>query len=93
MKKDKKKKIKQKLWSSCRALGSRSEDCGFESHLMLDESGVKAMPGSIPTPNSGSLEKNKKIQVAKWGTPKNILKKNKGDGNLPIVRLPWSQSY
>jgi len=27
---------------------------------MLDGSGVKAMPGSIPTPNSGSLLKNKK---------------------------------
>jgi hypothetical protein len=40
---------------------------------MLDGSGVKAMPGSIPTPNSGSLKKNKKIQVAKWGTPKNIF--------------------
>jgi len=37
---------------------------------MLDGSGVKAMPGSIPTPSSGSLQKNKKIQVAKWGTPK-----------------------
>jgi len=26
----------------------------------------------IPTPNSGSIKKNKKIEVAKWGTPKNI---------------------
>jgi len=34
---------------------------------MLDGSGVKAMPGSIPTPNSGSLQKNKKIQVAYCG--------------------------
>ncbi len=42
---------------------------------MLDGSGVKAMPESIPTPNSGSLQKNKKIQVAKWGTPKKYLKK------------------
>jgi len=42
---------------------------------MLDGSGVKAMPGLIPTPNSGSLEKNKKIQVAKWGTPKKYNKK------------------
>jgi len=39
---------------------------------MLDGSGVKAMPGSIPAPNPGSLNKlkRKKIQVAKWGTPK-----------------------
>jgi hypothetical protein len=29
---------------------------------MLDGSGVKAMPGLISTPNSGSLQKNKKIQ-------------------------------
>jgi hypothetical protein len=44
---------------------------------MLDGSGVKAMPGSIPTPNSGSLSKNKKIQVAKWGTPKKTSSKLK----------------
>jgi hypothetical protein len=43
---------------------------------MLDGSGVKAMPGSIPTPNSDSFLKNKKIQVAKWGTPKKYFKKN-----------------
>jgi len=42
---------------------------------MLDGSGVKAMPETIPEPNSGSLWK--KIQVAKWGThthKKNPLK-------------------
>jgi len=32
---------------------------------MLDGSGVKAMPGSISTPNSGLLYKNKKIHIAK----------------------------
>jgi hypothetical protein len=42
---------------------------------MLDGSGVKATPESIPTPNSVSLQKNTKIQVAKWGTPKKYLKK------------------
>jgi len=42
---------------------------------MLDGSGVKAMPEWISTPNSGSLLKNRKIQVAKWGTPKKTLKK------------------
>ncbi len=41
---------KRKLWSSGRALGSRSEGCGFDPCPMLDGSGVKAMPGSIPTP-------------------------------------------
>jgi hypothetical protein len=40
---------------------------------MLDGSGVKAMPGLIPTPNSGSLQKNEKIQVAKWGKPKKYI--------------------
>jgi len=26
---------------------------GFDPHPMLDGSGIKAMPGSIPAPNSG----------------------------------------
>ncbi len=60
----------QKLWSSGRALGSRSEGCGFDPCPMLDGTGVKAMPGSISAPNSGSLQKTRKMQVAKWGTPK-----------------------
>jgi len=34
--------------------------CGFESHPMLDGNGVKAMPGSIPAPNPGSLFNRKK---------------------------------
>ena len=55
----------RKLWSSGRALGSRSEGRGFDPSPMLDGSGVKAMQGLISTPNSGSL---KKIQAAKWGT-------------------------
>jgi hypothetical protein len=38
---------------------------------MLVGSGVKAMPGSIHTPNSGSLKKNLKIQVAKLAHQKN----------------------
>jgi len=39
------------------------------SSKILDGNGVKAMPGLILAPNSGLFE-NKKIQVAKWGTPK-----------------------
>jgi len=35
--------------SSGRALGSRSKGRGFDPRPMLDRSGVKAMPGSIPT--------------------------------------------
>ncbi len=49
------KKINRKLWSSGRALSSQSEGCGFNPRPVLDGSGVKAMPGSIPAPNSGSL--------------------------------------
>jgi hypothetical protein len=45
---------KRKLWSSGRALGSQSEGRGFNSYPMLDGIGVKAMPGLIPEPNSGS---------------------------------------
>jgi len=45
----------QKPWSSVRALGSRSEGCGFNPRPMLDGSGVKAMPGLIPIPSFGSL--------------------------------------
>jgi len=62
--------VKGKLWSSGRALGSRSEGREFYPCPMLDGSGVKAMPGSISAPNSGSLQKIRKIQVAKWDTPK-----------------------
>jgi len=70
------KKSWRKPWSSSRALGSQSEGRGFNPSPMLDGSGVKAMPGSIPTPSSGSLYKNKKIQVAKWGTPKKNHRKS-----------------
>jgi len=49
-------KLKTFLCQSCGlALGSRSEGRGFNPCPMLDRSGVKAMPGSIPTPNSGSF--------------------------------------
>ncbi len=65
----------RKLWSSGRALGSRSEGRGFNPCPMLDVSGVRAMPGLISTPNSSSLQKNKKIQVVKWDTPKKIFEK------------------
>ncbi len=61
----------RKMWSSGRALGSWSEGCGFGPCPMVDGSGVKAMPGLLPAPNSDSLYK--KIQVAKWGTPKKYI--------------------
>jgi len=46
------------------------------SSKILDGNGVKAMPGLVPSPNSGSF-KSKKIQVSKRGTPKTNLKKEK----------------
>jgi hypothetical protein len=36
-------------------LDSRLESRGFKSHPILDGNGVKAMAGSIPAPNPGSL--------------------------------------
>ncbi len=53
-------------------LDSWLEGCGFESCPILDGNGVKAMPGSIPAPNSGSFIENKKIKVDKWGTSKKL---------------------
>jgi len=44
----------------------------FVSSKILDGNVVKAITGSIPAPNSG--RKMRKIQVAKWGTPKNKIK-------------------
>jgi len=42
---------------------------------MLDGSGVKALPGSIPTPNSGSLLKKTENTGSQMGhTKKKILK-------------------
>jgi hypothetical protein len=49
------KTIYRKLWSSGRVLGSRLEGRGIDPHPMLDGSGVKTMPGSIPAPNPGSF--------------------------------------
>ncbi len=65
---------KRKLWSSNRSLGSRSEGHGFDPCPMLDGSGVKAMPGSIPTPNSGS-RKIRKYRQPNGAHQKKYLKK------------------
>ena len=66
---DKQSVPKRKLWSSGTALGSQSEGRGFDLRPMLDGSGVKAMPGSISTPNSGSLQK-KNTGSQMWHTKK-----------------------
>ncbi len=47
------------------------------SNPMLDGSGVKAMPGSIPTPNYGSLYKNKKNTGSQMGQTKKIYLKKR----------------
>ena len=66
---------------SC-GLAVEHSGCEFDPHPKLDGSGFKRWPGSIPTHNSGSLKKNKKIQVAKWGTPKKYLKKRGHQKNI-----------
>ncbi len=43
-------------------LVSQLEGRGFETHLMLDGNGVKAMPGSIPEPNPGLFSNLKEIK-------------------------------
>jgi len=47
--------IEAKPWSSGRVLGSWLKGCKIDPRPMLDWSGVKAMPGSIPAPNPGSF--------------------------------------
>ncbi len=55
-------------------LDSQLEGRGFKSHPILDGNGVKAMPGSFPTPNPGSFhnwkERNTDSQMGH--TKKNI---------------------
>ncbi len=36
-------------------LDSRLEGCGFKSHPILNENGIKTMPGLIPAPNPGTF--------------------------------------
>ncbi len=61
---------KQKMWSSGRALGSQLEGRGFNPCPMLDGSSDKAMPGSIPAPNAGSLQNNKRNTGSQMGHTK-----------------------
>jgi len=52
------------------------EDRGFESHPMIDGNCVKAMPGSISSPNPGSLIiKKKEKKGSHMGHTKKIFKK------------------
>ena len=54
-------------------LDSLSIGLGFESLLIqhyLDGNGIKAMPGLIPVPNTGSFRRNKR-KIAKWDLPTN----------------------
>ncbi len=55
------------------------------SSKILDGNGVKAMPGSIPAPNSGALQKNKNYTVNPMGqTQKFFLDKQQN----VLVRFP-----
>ncbi len=56
-------KIGQKSGLMVSVLDSWLEGHGFKSCPIRDGNGVKAMPGSIPAPNSGSsiIKKEKKI--------------------------------
>ncbi len=82
-------KAKKTFWLYGGNLDLKSESCGlavehsaddqsgFNPCPMLDGSGVKAMPGSIPTPNSGSLFQYRKIEStgSQMGHTKKIFKK------------------
>ncbi len=51
------------------------QSCGNHTRLTVHPKfliGVKAMPGLIPAPNSGSFNEKEKKNVTKWGTLKNI---------------------
>ena len=54
---------------------SRSKGSGFESHLILDGNGVKAMPGSIIVPNPGSFKWKEKNTGSQMRHTKKKLKK------------------
>jgi hypothetical protein len=58
-------------------LFSRLEGRGFESHHILDENGVKAIPGSIlvPSPGSFNLFENKENIGSQMGHTKKFFKK------------------
>ncbi len=63
----------QKSGLAVSVLSSGLEDCGFESHPMLDRNGVKAKPGSITAPNPGSLIiEQKENKVGQMGHTKKI---------------------
>ncbi len=47
--------IKAKAMFQRQSTRLTTEGCGFDPCPMLDGSGVKAMPGLVPTPNSGAL--------------------------------------
>jgi hypothetical protein len=60
-------------------LDSQSKGCGFESRLIqiLDGNGLKAMPGSIPAPNSGSFME-KYENICSKPTKKHLKKHSNG---------------
>jgi len=80
-------------------LDSRSKGRGFNSHPILDENGFKAMPGWEPARIDccsqswlGHQMKIKKLQVAKWGTPKKIFKNQSSSTNSTKTTSPLYDS-
>jgi len=63
--------------SSSRVLCSRLEGHGIDPCPMLDGSGVKAMPPSIPAPNPGSfiIRKERFFKSLPWLANRNMLLK------------------
>jgi hypothetical protein len=59
-------------------LGSRLKGCGFKSSFVsskiLDRNGVKAMPGSIPSLNTGSVDYKKNTDSQMVHTKKKLKK-------------------
>jgi len=60
------------------------EGRGIDPRPMLDGSGVKAMSGSIPSPNPGSfiIRKERKYRQTNGVHQKNIFKKT-----IPVARI------
>jgi hypothetical protein len=54
------------------------------SFKIVNGNGVKAMPGSIPAPNPGSLYENKKNTARQMGHAKNIFKNEKNENHSNI---------
>jgi hypothetical protein len=71
-------------------LDSQLEGSEFEYRPILDGNSTKAMPGSIPAPNSGSFNMSKE---GKWGTAKKHQKKTPLWSKVEILVVTCSCIY